>query len=191
MAAGWSLRIWANRSVHLFYFWAPYPFSSHHPPMSSIPGFEVRVLGGGHHPSFLLRLDGLALPLGFPFFTSVHPLVRRLLRPPKRLQVALGPGGPYNHSSCRSPRLAASHTCCCTVETLNAAAVIKARSPLLSRKRSTPQIPHTTYGPINFPKRSLFARFKQGLISQTEKTLFSRNTQQRERACTGFSGFFL
>ena len=89
----------------------------------------------------------------------------------------------------QSPRLAASHACCCAAGALHVAAVIKARSPLLPWKRSTPQILNATYSPVNSPKHSFFATFKQGFISQPGKMPYSRNTQQGECACTSFLGY--
>lgn len=70
-----------------------------------------------------------------------------------------------------------------TAAALNIVVVIKVHSPLLPQKHSTPQIPNTTYSPVNFPKHSLFTRFKQGFVSQPGKTPYSRNTQRGECVC--------
>lgn len=131
-----------------------------HPLMLSIPGFEVVVLGSGHHSSSLLRMVSLVLPLGFPF-----PNISSLSGcwdPLDLCRQLWGREGSADGAPAIPLPGSVSHPC--RAGTLNVAMVIKAHSLQLPRKRSTPQIRYTTYGPVNFPKRSLFVRFKQGFM---------------------------
>lgn len=182
MAAAGFLPVRAKPSAHLFYLWALSPSF-----ILSSPDVKQPWLWGGSSErwvsSVISAKDGqsCAAPL-FPHsrhpFGSSDPLdlCRRLWGREGRAgsaSVVPVPG------SISPPRAAG---------TLNAVMVIKACSPQLPRKRSTPQMQNTTYGPVNFPKCSLFVRFKQGFMSRPWKMLDCENTQQGSAVWTFFWG---
>lgn len=138
------------------------PLSSCHPLMLNIPGFEVVVLGGGRHPSSLPRMVIVVLPLGFPI-PDMSLLSAVLVAQIPSTSVGICGAERGAQANLLGPP-AWPLLCPCAAGTLNVAMVIKAHSPRLPRKRSTTQIQTTIYGPVIFPKCSLFVRFKQGFI---------------------------
>lgn len=130
--------------------------------MPNIPGFEVVVLGGGRHPSSLPRMVIVVLPLGFPI-PDMSLLSGVLVAQIPSTSVGICGAERGAQADLLGPP-AWPLLCPCAAGTLNVAMVIKAHSPRLPRKRSTTQIQTTIYGPVIFPKCSLFVRFKQGFI---------------------------
>lgn len=177
MAAAGFLPVWTNPSVHLFYLWAPSPSF-----LLSSPDVEHPWLWGcgfGRCASSVISpKDGqsCAAPR-FPH--SRHPFALQCggSSDPLDLYRRLwGREGRTGDAPVVPLPGSVSHPC--AAGTLNVVMVIKARSPQLPWKRSTPQIQNTTYGPVNFPKCSLFVRFKQGFMSRPWKMLDCENTQQ-------------
>lgn len=176
----------AKPSAYLFYLWAPSPSF-----LSSPDVEHPWVWGGGFGKWASLIIspkDGqsCASPR-FPFPKHLFALWCAGCWDPLDLCRQLwGREGSADGAPAVPLPGSVSHPC--RAGTLNVAMVIKAHSPQLPRKRSTPQIRYTSYGPVNFPKRSLFVRFKQGFMLHPWKMLYCENTQQGS-ACALF--FFL